>query len=98
MNTSAALSSGGMATPVPVHERLRVRVLTESVSEGKRVSTPICSAMCWSSEMVLRNELLPGWGAAVRKQMSAGCPPSTFGCETPLNTLKSSRCALSTSR
>ena len=45
------------------------------------------SAICWSNEMVLRNELLPGCGAAVRKQMSAGCPPSTFGCETPLNTL-----------
>ena len=60
LKTSAALSSGGIATPVPVHERLRVRVLTDSVSDGKRVSTPICSAMCWSSEMVLRNELLPG--------------------------------------
>ena len=39
----------------------------------------MCSAMYWSSEIVLRNELLPGCGAAVRKQMSAGCPPSTFG-------------------
>ena len=43
LKTSAALSSGGIATPVPVHERLRVRVLTPSVSEGKRVSMPICS-------------------------------------------------------
>jgi hypothetical protein len=53
---------------------------------GKRVSVPMCSAMCWSSETVLRNELLPGCGAAVRKQMSAGWPPSTLGCETPLKT------------
>ena len=37
------------------------------------------SAMYWSSEMVLRNELLAGCGAAVRKLMSAGWPPSTFG-------------------
>jgi hypothetical protein len=35
-----------MATPVPVHERLRVRVFTARVSEGKRVRMPICSAMC----------------------------------------------------
>ena len=35
MNTSAALSSGGMATPVPVHERLRVRVLTRERERGE---------------------------------------------------------------
>jgi len=45
LNTSAALSSGGIDTPVPVTDRLRLRVLTESVSEGKRVKTPMRSAM-----------------------------------------------------
>jgi hypothetical protein len=49
-----------MATPVPVQDRLRVRVLTPRVIEGKRVRVPMCSAMYWSREMVLRNELLPG--------------------------------------
>ena len=90
-----AFSSGGIATPVPVHDRLRCRTLTASVSDGNRVNVPIRSAMCWSSEMVLRNELLAGCGAAVRKQMSDGWPPSTFGCDTPLNTVKSSRCSWS---
>ena len=47
------------------------------------------SAMYWSSEIVLRNELLAGCGAAVRKLMSDGWPPSTLGCDTPLNTVKS---------
>ena len=61
-----------MATPVPVHERLRAAPLTASVSEGNRVSVPMRSAMYWSSEMVLRNELLAGCGAAVRKLMSDG--------------------------
>ena len=42
--------------------------------------------MYWSSEIVLRNELLAGCGAAVRKLMSEGWPPSTFGCDTPLIT------------
>ena len=79
MNTSAALSSGGIATPVPVQERLRLRVLTESVSEGKRVQIPIRSATTWSREMVLWKEPLPGCGAAVRKQTSAGWPLSTTG-------------------
>ena len=50
------------------------------------------SATYWSSEMVLRKELLAGCGAAVRKLMSAGCPPSTLGCETPEKTVKSWRC------
>ena len=76
-----------------VQERLRVRVLTARVREGKRVRMPICSAICWSSEMVLRKEPLPGWGDAVRKQISAGWPPSTLGCETPVTTLKSWRCS-----
>src|SRR6185295_3177448 len=48
--------------------------------------------------MVLRNELLAGCGAAVRKLMSEGCPPSTLGCETPLITVKSLRCACSSLR
>src|ERR1700679_1944960 len=43
--------------------------------------------------MLLRNELLPGCGAPVRKQTSAGWPPSTLGWETPLKTVKSFRCA-----
>ena len=67
--------------------------LTASVSDGNRVSVPIRSATSWSSEIVLRNELLAGCGAAVRKQMSDGWPPSTFGCDTPLSTVKSSRCS-----
>ena len=33
--------------------------------------------------MELRKDPLPGCGAAVRKQTSAGWPPSTLGCETP---------------
>ena len=41
---------------------------------------------------------LPGCGAAVRKQLSAGWPPSTSGWETPLNTVKSSRCSFNNSR
>ncbi len=97
MNTSDAWSSGGIATPVPVHDRLRPP-LTASVSEGNRVSVPMRSAMSWSSEIVLRNELLAGCGAAVRKLMSDGWPPSTFGCDTPLNTVKSSRCSSSSFR
>src|ERR1041385_2914358 len=48
--------------------------------------------------MVLRKPALPGCGAAVRKQLSAGCPPSTSGCHTPLKTVKSSRCSLRISR
>src|SRR6186713_1217119 len=87
-----------MATPVPVHERLRAAPLTESVRDGNRVRVPMRSAMYWSSEMVLRNELLAGCGAAVRKLMSEGCPPSTFGCDTPLITVKSLRCASSSLR
>jgi multidrug efflux pump subunit AcrB len=31
--------------------------------------------------------------AGVRKLMSEGCPPSTFGCETPEMTVKSLRCS-----
>ena len=54
--------------------------------------------MYWSSEIVLRNELLPGCGAAVRKQMSEVWLPSTPGCETPLITVKSRRWSLSSSR
>ena len=91
--TSAALSSGGIATPVPVQERLRVRVLTARVSEGKRVRVPMRSAICWSSEMVFRKPPPPGCGAAVRKQLSAGWPPSTLGWETPEKTVKRSRCS-----
>jgi hypothetical protein len=49
---------------------------------------PIRSATSWSSEIELRNELLAGCGAAVRKQMSDGWPPSTNGCDTPLSTVK----------
>src|SRR6185312_1754897 len=48
--------------------------------------------------MVLRNELLAGWGAAVKKLTSEGWPPSTFGCDTPLNTVKSFLCSFSVSR
>ena len=81
-----------MATPVRVHDRLRPP-LTASVSDGNRVSVPIRSATSWSSEIVLRNELLAGCGAAVRKQMSDGWPPSTPGCDTPLSTVKSARCS-----
>ena len=97
MNTRDAWSSGGMATPVRVHDRLRPP-LTASVSDGNRVSVPMRSAMSWSSEIVLRNELLAGCGAAVRKAMSDGWPPSTFGCDTPLRTVKSSRWSLSSCR
>src|SRR5690348_6625401 len=54
--------------------------------------------MCWSSEIVLRKELLAGCGAAVKKLTSEGWPPSTFGCETPVNTVKSFRCSFNVSR
>src|SRR5579883_444763 len=90
-NTPAALCSGGMATPLPVQESDRAAVLTARVSEGKRDRLPMRSVMYWSSEMVLLNELLAGCGAAVRKLMSEGCPPSTLGCETPEKTVKSLR-------
>ena len=61
LNTRDAWPSGGMATPVRDHDRLRPP-LTASVSDGNRVSVPICSATSWSSEMELRNELLAGCG------------------------------------
>ena len=79
--------------PPAVQERLRCprETLTPSVSDGKRVRLPMRWAAYWSSEMVLRNPPLPGCGAAVRKQLSAGCPPSTSGFQTPLKTVKSSR-------
>ena len=72
--TSAAFSSHGISTPEPVHDRLRrpCCTLTPSVSDGKRVRCPMRSPMYWSSEMVLRKPPLPGCGAAVRKQLSAG--------------------------
>ena len=92
LKTPAARPSGGIATPVRVHDRLRPP-LTARVSDGNRVSVPICSATSWSSEIELRNELLAGCGAAVRKQMSEGWPPSTNGCDTPLSTVKSARCS-----
>ena len=92
MNTPDAWPSGGIATPVRVHDRLRPP-LTARVSDGNRVSVPIRSATSWSSEIELRNELLAGCGAAVRKQMSDGWPPSTYGCDTPLSTVKSARCS-----
>ena len=97
LNTRDACPSGGMATPVRVHDRLRPP-LTASVSDGNRVSVPIRSATSWSSEMVLRNELLAGCGAAVRKAMSDGWPPSTSGCDTPLSTVKSARWSWSSFR
>src|SRR3982750_4220868 len=87
-----------MATPLPVQERERAPVLTARVSEGKRVWLPMRSAMYWSSEIVLRNELLAGWGAAVRKLMSDGWPPSTLGWETPEKIVKSGRCSWRTLR
>ena len=86
-----------MATPDPVHDSPR-RVLTPSASDGNRVRTPICSATYWSSEMELRNDPLPGCGAAVRKHASEAWLPSTPGCDTPLNTLRSRRWAASRSR
>ena len=97
MNTPDAWPSGGIATPVRVHDRLRPP-LTASVSDGNRVSVPIRSATSWSSEIELRNELLAGCGAAVRKPMSDGWPPSTYGCDTPLSTVKSARCSWSSFR
>ena len=72
--------------------------MTASVSDGNRVSVPIRSATNWSSEIVLRNELLAGCGAAVRKAMSDGWPPSTSGCDTPLKTVKSARWSWSSFR
>src|SRR5262245_55070605 len=86
-------------TPL-VHERLRIPcwTFTPSVSEGNRVRLPIRSAANWSSEIVLRKPPLPGCGADVRKQLSAGWPPSTSGFQTPLKTVKSLRCTSSISR
>src|SRR6185437_11141684 len=81
----------------PVQERLRFP-FTARAREGNLVCTPICSAMCWSSEIELWNELLAGCGAAVKKLTSEGWPPSTFGCDTPLNTVKSFLCSFSVSR
>ncbi len=51
----------------------------------------MCSAIAWSSEIVLRKPPLAGCGAAVRKQISEAWLPSTSGCETPLKTVKSLR-------
>ena len=98
--TSEGRSSVGIITPPAVQERLREprAQFTPRVMDGKRVRWPMRSAMNWSSEMELRKPPLPGWGAAVRKQLSAGWPPSTSGCETPEKTLKSSRCACRSSR
>ena len=98
--TSDGFSSHGIKAPAPVHDRLRAPccTFTPSVSDGNRVRCPIRSAANWSSEIVLRKPPSPGCGAAVRKQLSAGCPPSTSGCQTPLNTVKSCRGAPSGSR
>ena len=55
-------------------------------------------AMNWSREMELRKPPLAGCGAAVRKETSEECEPSTPGWETPLRTVKSLRSSASSSR
>jgi hypothetical protein len=69
-----------------------------SGSDAIRVRSPMPSAATWSSEIVLRNAALPGWGAAVRNDFSAWWKPSTCGWETPENTVKSSRKSFRISR
>ena len=82
--------------PLRVHDRLKPSPARHRL--GKRVSVPMRSAANWSSEIVLRKPPRAGCGAAVKKQMSAGCPPSQSGCHTPLKTVKSLRCSCSVSR
>src|SRR5688572_28223524 len=100
LKTSDGFSSHGIIAPEGVHdsERCPRCTFTPSVRDGKRVRCPMRSDMYWSREIVLRKPPEPGRGAAVRKQLSAGCPPSTSGWETPLKAVKSSRKYLSVCR
>ena len=91
--------SPGIITPPRVQERLPLFTLpVQSARLAKRVSVPRRSAASWSSEMLLRKLGVPGCGAAVRKETSEACPPSTCGCESPEKMVRSSRKSRSASR
>ncbi len=64
LKTSDARSSGGMATPVPVHERLRAAPLTDSVSDGNRVSV----ADALGHVLVERNRVAERTAGRVRRR------------------------------
>jgi len=58
---------GGSRTPLLVKESDWLPAFdTTSGSAETRVEVADCSAANWSSEMLLRKDAVPGWGAAVR--------------------------------
>ena len=73
------LSGGNLDAAAGERQAAALAMPTWVTRAGKRVSAPIRSAATWSSETLLRNAPLPGCGAAVRNDFSAGCPPSTLG-------------------
>lgn len=96
-NGRDGLSSAGIIAPAPVTEML-LAVPTPGVRDGNRVRCPTRSAAYWSSEVVFRNPVRPGCGAAVRKHSAGWCPPSTSGCETPENAVIRPRSSANRSR
>src|SRR5262249_7074872 len=83
---------GGTAMPLRGTETTGVSAVAASVSDGDPGAAPRWAAARWCNHTVLRNDGLPGWGAAVRKTRSAAWPPSTSGWLTPENTVSWSRC------
>src|SRR5688572_17679952 len=90
LNTTEGRSSAGIITPLRVKERLRLEE-EANCKEAKRVSGTSCSMANWSSEMLFLKLSDRGWGAAVRYETSAECPPSTSGCDRPEKMVKSRR-------